>query len=175
MKKFLEILKNIIIILLVIILLEVCYSKFVLKENPTKLFGISFLIVTTGSMEPTINPGELLVVAEQKTYEVDDVVTYKDSDGFLITHRIVQKDNGNMIAKGDANDLNDETCPINRIEGKVIYHSKKLGYFVLYFLKPLIVIYLIIIFVIHFFRIIFTNDERSSNNEEKDKITNSNK
>ena len=173
MKKIIEFLKNILIIALIIILLEVSYSKFIIKEYPTKLFGIALLIVSTGSMEPTIESGELIVVRKQDAYKIGDIVTYKDNEGFLITHRIVEKDNENIITKGDANNLKDEKSLLKKVEGKVIYHSKLLGTFVLYWLKPMVIVYFVILLIINLLRFSFRKKERR-NKDEENKIVNIN-
>ena len=158
----------------IIILINVLYSKFILKEYPTKLFGNALLIVTTGSMEPTIESGELVVVKEQEIYEIGDVVTYKDSEGFLITHRIVEKDKESIVTKGDANNLNDEKSLLKNVEGKVIHHSKILGDFILYWLKPIVVAYLVLILIINLFKVAFRKKERSTKDEEKNNSDNTN-
>lgn len=174
MKRIIELLKDLLIIFLVIILINVLYSKFILKEYPTKLFGNALLIVTTGSMEPTIESGELVVVKEQEIYEIGDVVTYKDNEGFLITHRIVEKDKESIVTKGDANNLNDEKSLLKNVEGKVIYHSKILGDFILYWLKPIVVAYLVLILIINLFKVAFRKEERSTKDEEKNNSDNTN-
>lgn len=145
-----EFLKNAIILFLIVVLIEISYSKFIEKEYPVKLFGMAFLCVTTGSMEPTINSGELIIIREKDKYLENDIVTYLDDDGFLITHRIVNIDEDKMITKGDNNNLNDPEVQMKNIQGKVILHSKLLGVFVIYILKPLIFIYVIILLIINF-------------------------
>lgn len=160
-------LKNIMILFLIIILIEICYSKFAKKEYPIKLFGISFLCVTTGSMEPTINLGELIVIREKEKYEENDIVTYLDKDGFLITHRIVNISADKMITKGDSNNLIDPETQIKEIKGKVIWHSKVLGLFVIYILKPLVFVYVIALMIIS----LKTKERKNydkENNDEKD-------
>lgn len=134
-------LKNVIIIVLILTLIKVSYFKFILKENPVKLFGFAFLIVGTGSMEPEIQAGELIIIKEKKNYEKEDIVTYLDKDGFLTTHRIVEINNEYLITKGDNNDLNDEKINFQNIKGKVVFHSKILGIFVYYYLKPIVFLY----------------------------------
>ena len=166
-KRIIEIIKDLLIIILVFILMNVVYSKFILKEYPTKLFGNALLIVTTGSMEPTIKSGELIIIREKEKYEIGDIVTYKDNEGFLITHRIVKKDNKHIITKGDANNVNDEKSTLEKIEGKVIYHSKILGKFVLYWLKPLVFVYVVIILIITLLKNSFKKEERSTKNESQ--------
>lgn len=155
-----ELLKNIIIIGLVLILIEVSYSKFIEKENPVKLFGYAFLVVTTGSMEPEIEAGELIIIKESKDYKKGDIVTFIDQDGFLVTHRIVELQKKFMITKGDNNDLKDEINSIENIKGKVVVHSKILGIFVLYILKPLIFFYIIFLLIITVIKIFLQKKAR---------------
>ena len=102
------------------------------------MFGFAFLVVTTGSMEPEINAGELIIIKEVDKYEIGDIVTFIDKDDFLVTHRIICLNEEKMITKGDNNNLLDEEVSLNNIKGKVIIHSKILGFFVLYLLKPFI-------------------------------------
>ncbi|MBQ7410810.1 MAG: signal peptidase I [Clostridia bacterium] len=169
--RFKEFFKNVIILFLIVVLIEICYSKFVEKEYPVKLFGFSFLCVTTGSMEPTIDSGELIIIREKDKYLENDIVTYLDDDGFLITHRIVNINEGKLITKGDNNNLNDPEVQMENIQGKVILHSKLLGFFVIYILKPLIFIYVIILLIINFKDLktkerVDTYDEEKTNNEK---------
>lgn len=115
-----------------------------MKEDLIKIFGKSFLIVTSGSMQPQINSGELIIIAEDENYKNNDIVTYKDIDNCFVTHRIVSTTTKGFILKGDANNINDEEVLESNIKGKVIYHSKLLGFFILYIFKPLVVIYVIL-------------------------------
>ncbi len=75
--------------------------------------GMTPLIVLSGSMEPTVTTGSLLIT--QKTPAADlkrgDVVTVPRRDRTLVTHRIVQitvrGDTATLRLKGDANDAVD--------------------------------------------------------------------
>lgn len=164
-----ELIKNILIISLVFILLKVSYSKFIEKEYPIKLFGFAFLVVTTGSMEPEINAGELIIIKEVDRYEMGDIVTFVDKDDFLVTHRIVCLNEKNMITKGDNNNVLDEETNLNNIKGKVISHSEILGFFVLYLLKPLVFMYMITLVILNIIRS-FCNEEREDKTNEENKI-----
>lgn len=106
-------------------------------------------MVVTGSMDPAIEENELIIIKECNNYELNDIVTYMDSDGNLITHRIVQIDEYGFISKGDSNDIADENTDINNIEGKVVYHSKVLGVFILNYLKFVIIIYLVVLLALY--------------------------
>lgn len=50
-----------------------------ITHNPVpKVFGISPLIVMSGSMEPAIYPGDVVIIWEQaaEKYKIGDIVTY---------------------------------------------------------------------------------------------------
>lgn len=149
--KIKNIICNILIILILIVLLNICYSKFILKDDLIKLFGNSFLIVTTGSMEPTINAGDLIIISEQENYKKGDIITYQDDENYMITHRIIDINDKTFVAKGDANNLVDEENSNSNIKGKVIYSSKFLGFFVIYLLKPIVIIYIVLFITINIF------------------------
>lgn len=144
---------TILIIFLIVLCISICYSKFVMKDNLIKIFGMAFLIVETGSMEPTIESGELLVISDKVSYGKNDIVTFYDSDGFLVTHRIININEKDMLTKGDGNNVYDERTDISRIEGKVILHSKILGFFVIYLLKPIILIQMFIFIIFNIYSI----------------------
>lgn len=133
------------------------------------MFGTAFLIVITGSMEPEINAGELIIIKEFDEYEIGDIVTFIDKDNFLVTHRIICLNEEKMITKGDNNNLLDEEVSLNNIKGKVIIHSKILGFFVIYILKPLVFIYVITLVILNIIKS-FWNEEREVKTNEENKI-----
>lgn len=140
MKKIKNILYFSIICILISVLLFVSFSKFILKKDIIKIGGYGALIVVTGSMEPTIHIKELIIIKEQKHYAIGDIVTYRENDRNLVTHRIVNLSEGKFVPRGDNNTLNDVEQDFKTIEGKVVYHSIVLGEFFFYWLKPIIII-----------------------------------
>jgi signal peptidase len=139
--NFKEIINTVIILILLSILFLTIYSRFINKNDLIQIFNRSILVVLTGSMEPNIKSGELIIIHRQKEYCIGDVITYKDEYNDFITHRIVSLPNDLLvITQGDNNNISDEPININQIQGKVIYHSKVLGFFVLYLLKPITLI-----------------------------------
>ena len=157
MKKIFEILNDIIIIFLVLLIIFVINSKYVRKDQIVNIFGKSFLVVTTGSMKPEINPCDLIIISREKDYKVNDVVTYFD-EGICITHRIIKIDEDGIVCKGDANNIEDGHIEMSAIQGKVIFKSKILGIFALYMLKPVTAIYFIVL-IIHTIYILNKNKE----------------
>lgn len=88
-------------------------------EPLPRVFGWGQAVVVSGSMEPEIPVGSLLLIREQPSYAVGDIVTYLDSDGNLVTHRLVSLADGMAVAKGDANNTEDTPVPDSQILGRV--------------------------------------------------------
>lgn len=128
---------------LICVLIFVAYSKFFLKVRSIDVFGYSFFIVKTGSMEPEIIAGELIIVKKQDDYKKDEIITYKEND-IYVTHRIVEKKENSYVTKGDANNENDFEITNNDILGKVVFHSFFWGKLVSEYLGIIIIIYIII-------------------------------
>ncbi len=95
-------------------------------EEYFELFGYSVFNVATGSMAPTINQNDIIVVKRYDNYEVGDIVTFK-SDNEYITHRIVTVNENNYVTKGDANNAKDVAITKDKVIGKVIKISTKAG------------------------------------------------
>lgn len=91
------------------------------------LFGYGFAVVETGSMEPNVPTGSLIVVKSTGSYEVGDVITYTNAQNVSITHRVVAIDGRNVTAQGDANSIADPVFDVRAISGEVIYTNQKAG------------------------------------------------
>lgn len=89
-------------------------------------FGYGAAVVLTGSMEPTIMADDLIIVADQESYNTDDIVVYQSGD-ILVVHRIVEISDDTVITKGDANQATDDPIAPSVIKGKVIATFPKLG------------------------------------------------
>lgn len=120
--------KNIkIIILNICILVLLFYSSSTIKPLVTN-FPIGFFIITSGSMSPYINTGEMVITLKKSDYKVNDVITYIENKSYFITHRIIKKEQGGFVTKGDYNNVEDSTVvKKDQIKGKVIFHSKILA------------------------------------------------
>jgi signal peptidase I len=101
------------------------------------LFGYRALTVVSGSMEPTVETGSVVLDKVIAPLEANpgDVVTFPDPtrDGRLVTHRLrsrrVDGALAYMVTKGDANDAVERwTVPVDGRIGRVAYQVPKLGY-----------------------------------------------
>lgn len=147
-----KILKKVLIAILVIFFaLVMIYNiyKFIciniLKKDMATINGYVTLEVVSGSMEPTINKGDLIIVDTKiKEYKKNDIVVFYDKEGSFITHRIISINDKEMITKGDNNNTEDEPTSVNKIVGKYVKRINK-GQKILYALKSPLVTVLILI------------------------------
>ena len=105
------------------------------RNDLPKIFGYSQVIIISGSMEPEIKAGDMIIIKELADYRKEDVVTYR-KDKVLITHRVVEVNTSGVITKGDANNANDEPISLSDIEGKVVLCIPGAGKFILFLRTP---------------------------------------
>lgn len=85
--------------------------------------GWSPSVIVTGSMGPSIVPGDIVVTApiEPEALRLNYVIRFKDPSNThpYLMHRIIEiKDNGTLITKGDANQSPDSTpVPVGNVTG----------------------------------------------------------
>lgn len=131
----------------VIILIAV----FTIASNTSLLGGYRSYLVQSGSMEPTIMTGDIVIVHDNGRYFDKDVITFLEKESRrVVTHRIVKsiEENGTTVfeTKGDANrSLDQDTVPLEDVIGRVIFTVPKLGYLVAFAKSPFgLVIFIII-------------------------------
>lgn len=136
-----KILKNVIILLVIIIIL---ISSFIIVINKDKI-TIKYLVIKSGSMYPTFDVGDIIIIKKENRYEVGDIITYNYYDKYLITHRIIDlDDDNNFITKGDNNNSEDEECvTIDNIVGKTIFIiNREMKYFIIISIN-IVIIYIL--------------------------------
>jgi signal peptidase len=118
----------------VFVLLYVLFTFSVGIISSNIIPGIHIYTNKSGSMDPIINTGSLIVVRKQAIYEVGDVVSYNalaEGKGIIISHRIVGIGGNVYLTKGDANTAVDRETVVPRlIIGKVVLVIPYLGYIV---------------------------------------------
>ena len=122
----------------IIILILLCNLWLIIQklENPNKipsLFGYKTFSILSGSMEPTLHIGDLIIIKEINAEELKtgDIITFMEGNS-AVTHRIIEiiNENGKFSykTKGDANDTNDnELVKQENIQGKYIGKIDKIG------------------------------------------------
>jgi signal peptidase len=112
-------------------------ASFVVQAFPGLVGADYALTVLSGSMEPVIGTGSIVFVAETPAEQVqeNDVITYRNDGGTLVTHRVVEKYEAEtsirFITKGDANeDRDSEPVYQNDVVGTVLFSIPLMGYVV---------------------------------------------
>ena len=99
-------------------------------------FGVGAAVVLSGSMEPELSVGDLLILAEKDEYFVGDIVAFQDGR-MAVTHRIAAFTEDGVITRGDANNVNDDPILPEQIKGKVVFVIPLVGYVVNVIKTPL--------------------------------------
>ena len=110
-------------------------------------FGIGASVVLSGSMEPTLSVGDLLIVRQQTGYSAGDVVVYQ-SGSVPVVHRIVSIADEMVITRGDANNANDEPFPVTAIKGEVAAVIPLIGYLIWALKSPVAVVVMLALAVL---------------------------
>ena len=91
--------------LLVTVVLLAVVSPFVVFAVPHAIGADDGFVVLSGSMEPALSPGDVVIVDASVPVEVGDVITYRTgADTVPTTHRVVGVQDGGYETKGDANE-----------------------------------------------------------------------
>jgi len=135
------------------------------------------LVVLSGSMEPAIHTGSVVVVKPVSDYKIGDVITFGPMSKTRVptTHRIydikVNAGTPVYLTKGDANNAPD-TREIQKrdIIGKVLFSLPYLGYAVDTARKPIGFAFIIIIpaLIIIYDQVIKIKDEISKKRQKKE-------
>ncbi|MCR5837868.1 MAG: signal peptidase I [Lachnospiraceae bacterium] len=112
-KKTLTILEYIILVLGLIFLAFVFINTS--RGRAVDIFGMNILHVVTGSMEPTIEKGQYVLVVEKDLDKLaeEDIIAYYSEDpdvyGKIVIHRVIEiNDDETYVTKGDANTKADD-------------------------------------------------------------------
>lgn len=176
-----KIIKNIFkaIIYPIIILVLICniillVQKIITPDKIASIFGYKAFVISSGSMEPTLNIGDIVIIKETKQEQISkgNIITFR-KDGYNITHRIndiIEKDGEKYYqTKGDKNTTNDaDLVKYEEIEGVYVFKIDKIGSIITYAQNTTTII--IIICVIYLiYRISAEKDDRKIARHEKRK------
>lgn len=84
------------------------------------IFGYSIFSTETGSMSPTIEKGDIVIVKIGNQARVKDIITFK-KDNAIITHRVIDQYGSSFITQGDNNNTQDEPIMPDEMIGKVVH------------------------------------------------------
>lgn len=163
----------------IIILVLVCNIIFMIQKirNPEEfadIFGYKAFIIVSGSMEPNLKIGDVVIIKETKQEDIQkgDIITFKENSE-AITHRvdeIINMDGQEYYrTKGDNNTSQDaDLVEYKNIEGKFTFKIEGIGKIITNIQEPIIVIAIIIIMYV-VYRIISKKTDRKEARHEKRK------
>lgn len=141
--------------------------------------GFKPMIVVSGSMEPTIPTGSLVISNPNYEYEdvkIGDIVIFENSSMDVI-HRVVEKadDNSGYITKGDNNDIIDGvTVTENTLKGSLLFSIPYVGYLISFinngYVKIIICFIILYLFIDTFMSIFIKDENDKENKNSKDEI-----
>ena len=141
-KKSVGIEKAISVFLVLMVLLCGTITTQVVTKGYASFGGYSFFRVITGSMEPTIPTGALLICQDMDVYDVvvGDIICFHSKDRYMkdsvITHRVYNvrydsEGNVNLITKGDANlTVDGYISSEDNFIGKVVWFTSEDSFFI---------------------------------------------
>lgn len=113
--------------------------------NNKSFFGFRVYRVISGSMQPTLQIGDIIIIRKEKEYHINDIITY-DIGLTTVTHRIKSIDNNGVVTKGDANDVNDDVFNVDKIVGKYFFRISMISLFSNIMIGNSVFIVLIVLF-----------------------------
>ena len=152
-------------------------------SNNGNIAGYRVYTIATGSMEPVLEVGDVIVIkeADYEELKVKDIITYESraagTEGMIITHRIIDMDDETkqLETKGDANEAVDPVIKDDQVLGKFVYKftlismltklvRNKIGFYFLIFVPLVVVIFLEIADIVT-----SKDDDDEEDKKEKDK------
>lgn len=176
--RIINLIKNIICWTLVVVLVFTLVLFFTSRVNGStpSVFGYSIFRVSSGSMEPELMVGDIILdktVDNPKDLKVGDVITFKsrEYDDLLVTHKVIKapyEENGKLMlqTKGIANEVEDKPICVDNVKGIMICKVDYLDTVYNVFLSPWGLLILIALIVIIFFDEIITIVKILTNNDK---------
>ena len=176
-----SIVETVIAISLIILIVLVGFQRF---SNRGNLFGYRIYTIASGSMIPTYNVGDTLLIKEMTSdnIKVGDAVTYMGEaggvDGMIITHQVQQVDideNGkySFHTKGIANNIEDPIVYEEQVLGKVVHKFFLLSIIgrvttSMPLLFTFVAIPVAILIAIEIIKIVYNKDDDDDEDEDED-------
>ena len=111
---------------------------FLLLIGLSRVTPFETLVVRSGSMEPTISTGAIVLVDRSAHRpSLQAIASFREPDGSIVTHRVVGMDGPRFVTRGDANNANDQVHrPAASVYGTVILTVPFAGYLIHFLQQP---------------------------------------
>jgi len=119
------------------LLLLAAVVPFVVFAVPQVVGADYGFVVLSGSMEPALSPGDVVIVDASVPVRVGDIITYAAGAGAPTTHRVVGTADGGYETKGDANENVDAgVVTPDTMLGRVVLVIPLIGHIILWVNTP---------------------------------------
>lgn len=122
---------------LVVVVLVAAIVPFVVFAVPQVVGADYGYVILSGSMEPTVSAGDVVIVDASAAIEVGDVITFDDGNTVSTTHRVVAIEDGQYVTQGDANQNPDaQRVAPGDVLGRVVLMIPFIGHVILWVNTP---------------------------------------
>lgn len=132
---------------LALLVLIAVIAPFVVFAVPQVVGADEGFVVLSGSMEPALTPGDVVIVDASAPIRIGDVITYRTSaEAVPRTHRVISISDGGYETKGDANENADPVViPFESVLGRVTLTIPLVGHVILWTNTPLGYVSLVVV------------------------------
>jgi signal peptidase len=155
------------------VILWVALLGFVALAALPRLTPYDVLIVRGGSMEPTLHVGSIVLVDRgAHAPRTGEIVSFREPDGNVVTHRVVGRDADGLVTRGDANAREDlGRKPASSIVGTVRGSLPFIGFALFFLQQPPVFLGLLLLtggmLIIHELRAIYGELRRMRRRERE--------
>lgn len=175
LKKAIKILANFFTGILLALLILVIYGKIITTFSENKYpnyFGYTFFEVVSGSMEPTLNINDVILIKiTNQDLQKDDIIAFVNEKS-IITHRLVYQEGDTLTVKGDSNNTIDRPIKRNQVIGKVIKILPKFGIWKKVITDPKVIIFIFITLLLFDYALSYNNKDSKNKKSLKSKENN---
>lgn len=141
--KIITIILIILLLPMLVVNIVIIAESFIHPNEVPGFMGWKPFITLSGSMEPTIEVGDLVITKEvdTSTLKKNDIIAFKDGE-IVVTHRILDivEENGEkkFVTKGDNNNAEDrELVSLDKVEGLYQRNIHRLGNLAIFMQTPI--------------------------------------
>lgn len=133
----------ILLISILIVNISLIVGSYVNPEKVPSFLGYKPFIVLSGSMEPEILPGDLIItkITDPEEIAVGDIISFREDETTVVSHRVTEvlsKEGLAYHTKGDANiNADAQTVLSEDLEGRYLFRIGGLGSVALFLQTPM--------------------------------------
>lgn len=176
-RTLIGILLCIMLVLVLIVNITLIVRSYVDPVEVPSFLGYKPFIVLSGSMEPEISPGDLILTknVDPKEIKVGDIISFRTDETTVVSHRVIEvltEEGLTFQTKGDANIGDDAGIVLPEdIEGTYLFRIGGLGNLALFLQTPVgLLVFVIIPFGLFIIYDIVSRNRRSKKEKSREAV-----